>query len=189
MDPVVAVIGVVALLVLFGVPLIQFNRMATLRNRCAESWADVDTELRRRHDLIPNLVSTVQGYAAHEKAVLAAVTQARARLVGGSQATRAADENALVAALSQVFAIAERYPDLKASANFLALQNELVATEDRIQAARRFYNANVRDYENQIRTFPGALFSRRFGFSDRGFFEIDSPSYREAPVVQLPGVA
>ena len=166
----------------------QYNRMVTLRNRCTESWSNVDTELRRRYDLIPNLVATVKGYAAHEQAVMAHVSQARTMALSSSSAGAArhtANENALVGALDRLLAVAEAYPDLKASASFLRLQSELAMTEDRIQAARRFYNANVRDYRNQTRTFPGVALAGAFGMRDAAFFEIESPAFRVAPRVTL----
>ena len=174
------------------VPIFQFNRMTGLRNRVAESWSNVDTELKRRYDLIPNLVATVKGYAAHESQVFNAVSQARAAAVAskGRPATQAQDENVLVGAIDRLLAVAEAYPQLKASGNFLSLQQELALTEDRIQAARRFYNANVRDYRNQTRQFPGALFAGMFGMGELDYFEIGSPHFRQSPAVAfhaLPG--
>lgn len=178
-----AALAALALLVLTA--LVQYNRMTNLRNLCTESWSDVDTELRRRHDLIPNLVATVQGYAAHETAVFAQVTQAhRQALAARDPADASRTENGLVAALGPLLALAEAYPRLRAAEGFLALQRELVNTEDRIQAARRFYNANVRDYRNQTGQFPGVLLARRFGFGQVAFFEV-TPLERAAPRVQV----
>jgi len=176
--------GLTALVAL--VTAMQYNRMVGLRNRIQESWSDVDTELRRRHDLVPNLVATVQGYATHEANVLGALTRARAAVAASAARTpqQAAAESALGSALDRVVAVAEGYPELKASANFLALQSELTLTEDRIQAARRFYNANVRDYRNQVRQFPGVLLAGLVGMRDDvACFEVASPQERQAPAV------
>ncbi|HUR24668.1 MAG TPA: LemA family protein [Candidatus Thermoplasmatota archaeon] len=175
----------IALLGLFV--LYQYNRMVTLRNRCTESWANVDAELRRRHDLVPNLVAAVQGAAGHERAVLAAVTEARARAMAVGQDRRSLEgaENGLARAMGRLLALAEAYPSLKASRNFLQLQEELSLTEDRIQAARRFYNGNVRDYRDQTRQFPGVLVARAFRFGDVPFFEVESPAMRRAPTVAV----
>jgi LemA protein len=180
-------VGLAAVLLFIVVPGFQFNRMVTLRNRVHESWSNVDTELKRRYDLIPNLVESVKGYAKHEKDVVAAVSAARARAIAsaGRPSTQAADENALVRAVNRLFAVAEAYPQLRASENFLQLQNELSNTEDRIQAARRFYNGNVRDYLNQTRQFPGVLLARMFGMGPEDYFEIDSVAMRQAPRVDL----
>jgi len=150
-----------------------------------ESWADVEAELRRRYDLIPNLVATVKGYAAHEREVLERVVEARTRALAaaGSPAEQAREENVLVEALRRLFALVEGYPQLKASANFLALQRQLVETEDRIQAARRFYNANVRDYNDRCQMFPTNVVARLFGFRPAEFFEVASALERAAPEV------
>jgi LemA protein len=179
--------AVVALLV--AVPWFQYNRMVALRNRCKESWSNVDTELRRRHDLVPNLVAAVKGYAKHERDVVDSVVRARAAaLAAGAHVTKlAAEEDRLVVALDRLLALAEAYPALRASENFLRLQEELAVTEDRIQAARRFYNANVRDYRNQTRQVPGVLFAGLFGMREIEFFELSSPSLRRAPAVALAG--
>jgi LemA protein len=153
-----------------------FNRGILLRNRCDESWANVDTELRRRYELVPNLVETVKGYARHERAVLDAVVAARSRAAqtAGAVDRQADAERPLVAALDRLLAVAEGYPDLKASSNFLKLQHELAITEDRIQANRRFFNANVRDYRNHTRQFPGVLLARLFRFGPLAFFEVEA---------------
>lgn len=178
-----ATVTVLALIVL--VPVYYFNRLVRLRNRCRESWSNVDTELKRRHNLIPNLVNTVKGYAKHERTVLDAVVNARSRAMAPHQDAKdqERDEQPLVHALRSLFAVAEGYPDLKASRNFLSLQNELALTEDRIQAARRFYNANVRDYRNTTRAFPGLLFARLFRFEEEEYFQID-PLKVEPPQVE-----
>lgn len=148
----------------------SFNRFARQRNLIRESWADVDTELKRRHDLVPNLVATVQGYAAHEQSTFDAVIQARAGAVSGG----ADQEGALSGALRSLLAVAEAYPELKASAHFLDLQHQLVATEDRIQASRRLFNANVRDYDRRVDSLPSLLVARGFGFKREPYFELDS---------------
>lgn len=160
---------------------VVYNRLVRLRNSIKESWSDVDTELKRRYDLIPNLVSTVKGYAKHEREVFDEVTRAReAALTNtGSPAAQAKDENQLVGALRSLFAIAENYPDLKASQNFLSLQQELSNTEDRIQAARRFYNANVRENNIMIQSFPSNIIANLFGFKEAEFFELEDAAARE----------
>jgi LemA protein len=167
----------------------MYNSLVSGRNHVRESWAGIDTELKRRYDLVPNLVETVKGYARHEREVLERVAEARTRAVAstGSPASQAKDENVLVGALKQLFAVAEAYPDLKASQNFLALQNQLTETEDRIQAARRFYNANVRDYNNRCEMFPTNVLANLFHFDTAEFFEIDSAVERAAPQVSLGG--
>ena len=174
------VVGVVVF-VLIVLPIALYNRLVRLRATVRESWADVDTELRRRYDLIPNLVDTVKGYLAHERAIMDAVTQARqtALTQGSSPAEQAAQENTLTHALKSLLAIAENYPDLKASQNFLHLQGELSNTEDRIQASRRFYNANVRANNVAVHTFPSSLLAGMFGFQDAEFFEIEDAAMRE----------
>jgi LemA protein len=164
----------VILLVVFG-GIASYNRFVSQRNLVRDAWANIDTELRRRYDLIPNLVETVKGYASHEREVFENVTKARAMATSatGSPAEQAAAEGPLVAALRQLFAVAENYPDLKANQNFLALQSELSNTEDRLQTARRFYNSNVRDYNRRVQSFPSNLIARSFGFTEEQFFEVD----------------
>jgi LemA protein len=180
------VLGVVALVLLFSVG--TYNALVRLRQHVRESWSAIDTELKRRYDLIPNLVETVKGYAAHEKETLDAVTQARTRAVAstGSPGQQAADEAPLVQALGRLFAVAEAYPDLKANQNFLELQRELGNTEDRIQAARRFYNANVRELNTRVEVFPSNIIASTFGFQREEFFEIEEVA-REAPKVSFKG--
>ncbi|MGB1586224.1 MAG: LemA family protein [Thermoplasmatota archaeon] len=169
---------VLLLLVFIGVAATYYNRFVTLANRCDESWSNVDTELQRRHELIPNLVATVKGYAAHEKSIMEQVTKARAAAVRARRdgLHDGAMEARLSGALDKLLAVAEAYPDLKASDNFLELQRELAITEDRIQAARRFYNANVRDHRNATRQFPGTLFAAWFKPAPQDFFEADAPA-------------
>ncbi len=161
----------------------MYNRLVRARNHCNESWSGIDTELKRRYDLIPNLVQTVKGYASHENSVIESVVQARARAVAsnGSPAAQAKDENALIGTLRQLFVVVENYPQLKANENFLKLQGELSNTEDRIQAARRFYNANVRDLNVQIETFPSNVIAGMFHFSQREFFEIENAAAKLPP--------
>jgi len=191
---VLAQMEMIALLVVAGFVLViavmviaLFNGLVRTRNACDESWADIDTELRRRYDLIPNLVETVKGYAAHEKETLDRVVKARnvAMASTGSPASQAKDENVLVGALRQLFALAESYPNLKANENFLKLQEELANTEDRIQRSRRFYNGNVRDLGNRIGTFPSNIIANMFGFARREYFEIEDAVVREPVKVQF----
>ena len=184
------VIALLLVLVVVIVPVAIYNRLVTLRNRCRESWSNVDTELKRRYDLIPNLVATVQGYARHERDVLESVVAARAKAMATHDGAgeRERDERPLVAALGRLLAVVERYPDLKASRNFLALQEELAITEDRIQAARRFYNGNVRDYRNKCESFPSNLVAQMGGFQPEEFFSVH-PSVREVPDVEFSNLA
>jgi LemA protein len=178
------ILGVVALVVILGI--LSYNRFVSGRQLIRDSWANIDTELRRRYDLIPNLVETVQGYAAHERGVFEEVTRARAAAVSatGSPAEQAAAEGPFVAALRQLFAVAENYPELKANQNFLALQSELSNTEDRLQTARRFYNANVRDFNRRVQSFPSNVVARSFGFKEEQFFEVEE-TLREAGPPQV----
>ena len=173
----------VILLVVFG-GIASYNRFVSQRNLVRDAWANIDTELRRRYDLIPNLVETVKGYASHEREVFENVTKARAMATAatGSPAEQAAAEGPLVAALRQLFAVAENYPDLKANQNFLALQSELSNTEDRLQTARRFYNSNVREYNRRVQSFPSNVVARSFGFTEEQFFEVDEALRGDAGV-------
>jgi len=160
----------------------SYNRFVLQRELVDNSWATVDTELRRRYDLVPNLVATVKGYAAHEREALEAVVQARRAAVAatGSPEEQAPAENLLVDGLKQLFAVAEAYPDLKADQHFLELQRELVATEDRIQAARRIFNGNVRDLNRRVEQVPSNLVARLGGFRRAEYFQIDD-AVREVP--------
>jgi LemA protein len=180
----------IGIIVIIGLGLVlSYNRFVSQRNLIRNSFANIDTELRRRYDLIPNLVETVKGYAAHEREVFEEVARARsaaAATSGQSPATQAAAEGPFVAALGRLFAVAENYPELKANQNFLALQSELSNTEDRIQAARRFYNANVQDYNRRVQSFPSAFIARSFGFKEEEFFEI--PAAERAVVGEAPRV-
>jgi LemA protein len=152
----------------------MYNGLIRLKNRVDEAWSDIDVQLKRRHDLIPNLVNTVKGYAAHEKEVFEKVTEARSRAMGaGTAADKAEAENMLSNTLKSLFAVAEAYPDLKANQNFLELQRELTDTEDKIQASRRFYNGNVRDFNTKIEVFPTNLMAGMLGFTKREFFQAE----------------
>ncbi len=163
----------------------MYNGLIRKRNTVRESWADIETELKRRHNLIPNLVETVKGYAKHESQTFEDVINARNRAASPHSSPEAAaqDENILSGALRQLFALAENYPDLKANTNFLELQTELANTEDRIQRSRRFYNSNVRDFNNQVETFPSNMVAGMFGFEKSEFFEIEDEAAREVPKV------
>lgn len=152
--------------------IMTYNGLITLKNRVDEAWSDIDVQLKRRYDLIPNLVNTVKGYAAHEKEVFEKVTEARARAMGaGNAADKAQAENMLSNTLKSLFAVAEAYPELKANQNFLELQRELTDTEDKIQASRRFYNGNVRDFNTKIQVFPTNIIAGMLNFVKRDFFE------------------
>ena len=163
------ILAVLVLLVIY-----IFNRFISLRNRAKEAWADIEVQLKRRYDLIPNLVNTVKGYATHESSAFENVTKARSAAMGvtGPTEAHAQAENILTGALKSVFALAEAYPDLKANQNFLALQNELSDTENKIQAARRFYNTNVRDLNISVESFPGNIVAKVFNFSQMEFFDL-----------------
>ena len=160
-----------------------YNRLVRLRNQVRTAWADIDVQLTRRHDLVPQLVTAVKGYAGHEKTMLEAVTELRARALAEKSPARLGEvESALEQAMSRIFALQEAYPDLKASENFIALQRDLVEVEDHLQYARRFYNGAVKQYRNRLESFPHVLFARAFGFRELPFFETDD----RAPVkVQL----
>jgi LemA protein len=167
----------------------MYNRLVTLRQRVREAWSDIDVQLKRRYDLIPNVVETVKGYAAHEKTVFENVTQARANAIAagqtGSPEQRAQAENVLTGALRSVFAVAENYPQLQASQNFRELQEQLTATEDKIAFARRFYNGNVRDYNTALMTFPTSVLAGMFGFGSEQYFELADQAERAAPKVSF----
>jgi LemA protein len=172
-------LGVIVLLVLWVA--VIYNGLITLKNRTKEAWSDIDVQLKRRYDLIPNLVETVKGYAAHEKELFEKVTQARAAAINASgAAAQAQAENALSQALRSVFAVAENYPQLRASENFQKLQDELTDTENKIEAARRFYNANVRDFNIKIEKFPDNIIARLFGFQPMELFELESQEAQSA---------
>jgi LemA protein len=180
----IAIVAIVVIVVLGAIA--SFNRFVAQKQAINDAWANIDTELRRRYDLIPNLVETVKGYATHEREVFEEVTRARAMAAAatGSPAEQAAAEGPLVAALRQLFAVAENYPQLKASENFLALQQELATTEDRLQTARRFYNSNVRDYNKRVQSFPSSIIANWRGFKGADYFEIED-SIRQAGPPQV----
>ena len=174
-----AVVAVVAIAFLMS-----YNRFVNQRQLIDNSWSNVDSELQRRHDLIPNLVETVKGYAGHEQRTFEAVTMARAHAMStrGSAATQSPAELSLVDGMRQLLAISEAYPQLRASYHFMQLQEELVTTENRIQAARRFYNGNVRDFNRRVDSFPSLVIARLFRFAREEYFEVE-PIVREAPSV------
>jgi LemA protein len=179
---------VVAIVVLFAIAFVaSYNRFVRQRNLVQESWRQIDVELRRRHDLIPNLVETVKGYATQERTVLQSVTEARAAAMQTMQASssgvaaQAQAESTLGRALGGLFAVAENYPDLKSSQNFLALQQQIAETEDRIAAGRRFYNGNVRALNTRVEAFPSSIIASMFHFTKAEYFEVDEPEVR-APV-------
>jgi LemA protein len=183
------VVGIIVLLVVIaGIYLwATYNSLVTLKVRVDEAWSDITVQLKRRADLIPNLIETVKGYAAHEKGVFEAVTKARAETVTAQTPAEASvAENHMQNALKSIFAVAEAYPQLQASQNYLQLQGELVDTEDKIQASRRFFNGGVRELNTKIQTFPNTLFVRGLGFTEREFFEVsDSAAIAEPPRVQF----
>jgi LemA protein len=178
-------VGVIFLVAIVYV-ILTFNSLVALRNHIRDAWSNIDTELKRRYDLIPNLVATVKGYAAHEKQIFERVTELRAQCLAsqGTPNEQAIDENQLVEALKKLLAVVENYPRLKADKNFLELQKELVNTEDRIQASRRFFNGNVRDYRNKCETFPSSIIAGIFGFKPQDYFSV-GPSVREVPDVDF----
>jgi len=185
-----------AVLVVFALAVIaSYNRFVRQRNLVQESWRQVDVELNRRHELIPNLVETVKGYATQERTVLQAVTEARTAAVAALQSTasgvaaQANAENTLGRALNGLFAVAENYPDLKSSQNFLALQQQLAETEDRIAAGRRFYNSNVRALNTRVEAFPSSIIASMFNFSKADYFEVEDPAVRAPVAVDFSSLA
>lgn len=178
---------IIIILVVVAFVAAAYNRLVRLRMRALEAWSDIEVQLKRRYNLIPNLVDTVKGYAAHEANVFEKVTQARAAAIGaGSVGAQAKAENMLQGALKSLFAVAEAYPQLRSVESFLGLQNELTDTEDKIQAARRFYNGNVRDMNTAIQTFPTNLLANMLGFTEKEFFDLDEESEaREVPKVDM----
>lgn len=166
--------------------IVSYNSLVKLKNRAKEAWADIEVQLKRRHNLIPNLVETVKGYASHEREVLEKVTEARTRAMGAQTMQEKKEaENFLSQTLKSLFAVVENYPNLKASQNFLELQRELRDTEDKIQAARRFYNANVRDLNIKIESFPTNIIAKLFGFKKMDLFEIEEAEERRVPKVEF----
>ena len=178
------VLAVVAISVAWFIA--SYNGFVRLKNRTKEAWSDIEVQLKRRYDLIPNLVQIVKGYAAHESQVFEKVTQARAQAISAqSVPEKAQAENALSATLKSLFAVSEAYPDLKASVNFLELQRELTDTEDKVQASRRFYNGNVRDLAIKIESFPSSIVGKIGGFKPFELFELEEPAAKEPPKVQF----
>jgi len=180
------ILGVIVVLVLFVIT--TYNGLVTLRQRVNQSFSDIDVQLKQRHDLIPNLVETVKGYAAHERGTLEAVVQARnAAVTAQGPAQQAAAENALTRALRQIFALQEAYPNLKANENFQQLQAELTDLENKIAASRRFFNNAVQEYNTGIQRFPAALFAGMLGFSEKQFFDLgaERQTVAEAPQVKF----
>ncbi len=170
--------GVIVLWIIYA-----FNRLVTLRARIEEAFSDIEVQLKRRYDLIPNVVETVKGYMGHERNVLENVTKARTQAMGATDAhEKAAKENMLTDTLKTLFAVSENYPDLKANANFLDLQRELADTENKIQSARRFYNGNVRDFNITVDSFPSNFIAGIFSFKKREFFDLDDNSPAQEPV-------
>ena len=187
------ILGIVVLL--FVAFIASYNRFVRQRNLVQESWRQIDVELRRRHDLIPNLVETVKGYAAQERTVLTAVTEARGAAMQAMQAAssgvaaQAQAESTLGRALGGLFAVAENYPDLKSSQNFLALQQQLAETEDRIAAGRRFYNGNVRALNTRVEAFPSSIIASIFNFEKAEYFEVEEPEVRAPVAVDFSSIS
>jgi LemA protein len=178
------VIGVPILAALFVV--IIYNRLVALRNQVKNAWAQVDVQLKRRHDLIPNLIETAKGYMAHERGVFEEVTKARNQAMGATGVAAAAEaENMLTSTLRSLFAVAEAYPDLKANQNMLAVQEELASTENKISFARQFYNDQVMGYNTTTQQFPGNVFAGMFGFQQETLFQVEDPAEREVPQVKF----
>ncbi len=185
MDPITLVVLAVIVAAAFGVIGI-YNGLVRLKNKVDEGWADIDTQLKRRYDLIPNMVETVKGYAKHEKGTFEAVTKARSAAMGAvTPEQKAQAENMLTDTLKSLFAIAEAYPQLKADKNFLDLQSTLKEIEEHIQLSRRYYNATVRDLNTKVEIFPNNIFAGMLGFSKREYFEIERPEEREAVKVSF----
>ena len=184
---VLILIGVVVVLAVLMLAW-MYNGLVRSRNQCDGAWSQIDVQLKRRYDLIPNLIETVKGYAAHESTTFAAVTQARGNAINagqsGSPQQQAQAENVLTGALKSLFAVAEAYPDLKANQSFLALQEELTSTEDRVAYSRQFYNDSVLGYNNKLQTFPTVVFASMFKFDKREYFEADTAD-RAVPKVQF----
>lgn len=176
------ILGIIVVLVIWFIAL--YNGFVSLKNRAQEAWADIDVQLKRRYDLIPNLVNTVKGYATHESQAFENVTKARSTAMqsGGSLNARAGAEDALTGALGKLFAVAEAYPDLKANQNFLSLQTELSDTENKIQAARRFYNSNVRDLNIKTEAFPSSFVAKLFNFRKMDLFDLAENDAAKNPV-------
>ncbi len=179
-------IGIVVLAVIAFYVFGLYNGLVRLKEQLKEAWSQIDVQLKRRADLIPNIVESVKGYAKHEKEVFENVTKARAALMGASGAQEKAEaNNVLTQALGKLFAVAEAYPQLKANENFVQLQKELSDTEDKVAYSRQYYNTTVMEYNVRVKTFPAALFAKSFGFMPEEFFKTDSEEDRKAPKVQF----
>lgn len=174
----IAIIGAIVV-----IAVVLYNSLIRSRNQVDEAWSDIEVQLKRRYDLIPNLVNTVKGYATQESGVLERVTEARSRAMGAQTVgEQQKDENALSGTLKSLFAVAESYPDLKSNQNFMQLQSDLTDTEDKIQASRRFFNGTVRDYNTKLQVFPTSIFASILGFTERTFFDIDDNGPESKPV-------
>ncbi len=185
MPIIIIVIAVVVIIIIAAV--VMYNSLVRLNVRSDEAWSDITVQLKRRYDLIPNLVSTVQGYASHEKTVFEDVTKARSNALNAQTVKQTADaDNQFTGALKSLFAVSENYPDLKANQNFLDLQAQITDTEDKIQASRRFYNSVVRDFNTKRKVFPTSIFAGMLGFhTDKEFFESDQPAIQEPVAVKF----
>ena len=180
-----AILLIIIVVIVLGF-VIVYNSLVQSRNRVDEAWSDIEVQLKRRYDLIPNLVNTVKGYAQHEESIFVKVTDARSRAMGASApGDKLAAENQLSQTIKSLFAVAENYPELKSNQNFLSLQGDLTDTEDKIQAARRFYNGNVRDYNTKLQVFPTNLIAGMFGFVAKTFFDVDNKAETQPVNVQF----
>ena len=180
MEPIYTILGVIAVVILALI--VMYNGLVRLKNRVEEAWSDIDVQLKRRYDLIPNLINTVKGYAKHEQETLEKVTAMRTQAMQGQEVdmkTRAETENMLSSTLKSIFALSENYPDLKANQNFVELQNELSDTENKIQASRRFYNTNVMEYNTKIESIPTNMIASMFKFTEKELFELEDVKQRE----------
>ncbi len=186
MTQIVLIVAIVLAILIVLLFVVLYNALVQLRNRVKNAWSQIDVQLKRRHDLIPNLVETVKGYAAHESSVLENVTKARSQAVqAGSVDEKAKAEMELTGALGRLMLVVEQYPDLKANQNFLALQEELTSTENKISFSRQFYNDSVMHYNTRIQTVPSNIISGMFGFAEEPFFELEDQAAREAPQVKF----
>lgn len=177
---------IAAIVAIGGYVLMAYNSLIRQRNQVKESWSDIDVQLKRRHDLIPNVISTVKGYATHERDTLDSVTEARTQAIqASSPEEHAKAENMLSSTLKTLFAVSENYPDLKSNVNFLELQRELADTENKIQASRRFYNSTVRDYNTTIESVPTNIIASLFSFKQEEYFELDDEAARSVPSVDF----
>jgi LemA protein len=178
--------GILVVILVLIIAIFMYNRLIRSRNILNEAWSGIDVQLKRRHDLIPNIIETVKGYVKHERKVLEEITNLRSRLASpGTVQEKGQVENSFSQALKSIFALAEAYPDLKANQNFIELQHTLADAEEQIQLARRYYNGAARDYNTMVESFPGNIMARMFGFSKAEFFEIELATEREVPGVKF----